>query len=182
MPRMPLFATGIALAMITGAQAPEPTVSPLELQLQPEASESVPAAFAFLLVNRSDHEVRVPTPSIDCENSFNGAIWLHVQFRPLVPGPPDEDGFGCASDSMDWPAILERVKAWKVLGPGESLRLRADREHLHYEGDKAGTYEFWATYRPPSVQLLDQGTLWAVGLDFPSRGLDTQHLVFVKRP
>ena len=180
--RLPLLATGIALVMSANPQAPAPTASPLELQLQPETDDgSVPTAFIFLLVNRSDHDVRLPTPSIQCSDSFDGWISLRLEFKPLTPGPAGGGG-GCAGDTMNWPPVLERVKSWKVLGPGESLRLRADSSRLFYAADQPGTYEFCATYRPPSIKALDEGTLRAVGIDFPDRELSTQRLVFVKRP
>src|SRR5215467_11981310 len=118
MSRLPLLVAGIALAMITGAQSPKPTASPLELQLQPESLQGeVPAAFTFVLVNKSDHEVRVPTPAVQCEDSFDGSVELRLDFKPLAPGPGIE-GHGCAGDTMAWPAILERVKSWRVLKPG----------------------------------------------------------------
>ena len=178
--RLPHLVAGIALVTITNAQGP--VMSPLELRLEPEESDGgVPTAFAFLLVNRSDHEVRVPTPAVQCEDSFDGSIELRLDFRPLVPGAPGEGG-GCAGDTMNWPPILERVKSWKVLKPRESLQVRGDHARLFYDADKPGIYEFWATYRPPSVNRADQETLRAVGVDFPDRRLSTQHVVFVKRP
>src|SRR5262249_46209026 len=138
-------------------------------------------AFAFLLVNRSNHEVRVPTPAVQCEDSFDGSIELRLDFKPLAPGQSGEGG-GCAGDTMAWPPILERVKSWKVLRPGESVRLRAEHAHLFYDADKPGIYEFWATYRPPSIHRADQETLRAARIDFPDRQLSTQHVVFVRRP
>src|SRR5689334_22552821 len=96
--RLPLLVTGIAVVMITNAQAP--TTSPLELRLEPEESGGgVPASFTFLLVNRSSHEVRVPTPAIQCEDSFDGSVELQLDFKPLVAGPSGE-GHGCAGDTM----------------------------------------------------------------------------------
>lgn len=167
------------LAAAACAQPGEP--GNLELRLVPENLQGeVPGGFTFLLVNKTSHEVRIPIPAIECEDAFDGAISLRLDFRPLEPGPAAE-GHGCVGDRMNWPPILERIKEWKVLVPGESLTLKADREHLFYGNQQPGTYEFWATYRPPSISPLDQGTLKAVGIDFPGRELTSAHFVFVRR-
>ncbi len=121
----------------------------------------------------------MPTPTIECEDSFSGAIQLRRYFRPLKPEPPDE-GRGCAFDNELWPPILERIKEWKVLRSGEALTLKADRELLFYDGSKPGGYEFWAIYSPPNIEPSDQKKLEESGVDFPRERLTTQHLTFSK--
>ena len=140
----------------------------------------MPQAFRFELVNTTDHDVWIPQPAVQCENSFDGSIHLSLDFRPLEPGPPGE-GHGCAGDRMNWPPILERVKDWKTLRSGEKLTLTADRTRLFYDSQQAGTYEFWATYSPPSINRSDQAILRQAGIDFPHDKLTSSHLVFEKK-
>ena len=178
---------GLALAVISptvGISQPRAEEQPgLELRLQPEDVQAgVPEAFSFVLVNRSNHDVRVPMPSIECEDpSFDGSIFLKVEFQPLRPDAPGF-GSGCANDRMDRPAIMNRVKNWTNLHPGESLSLRAVRKRLLYPDKEPGTYEFCAHYFPPSVTPGDRETLNQSGIDFPQNELTSAHVTFVKKP
>jgi hypothetical protein len=83
---------------------------------------------------------------------------------------------------MDWPAILERVKEWKLLHSGDRLHLTVDRARLFYESDRPGTYEFWAAYSPPWVNRSDRAILSQAGIDFPHGTLTSRHLIFEERP
>jgi hypothetical protein len=169
-----------ALLVVINAQSPDQRAAVnLELRLDPEAlDEGVPQAFGFELVNASDHDVWVPQPAIQCEDDFDGSIRLSLDFRPAEPGP----GEGCSADGLDWPSILDRVKEWKVLHSGDNLVFTADHARLHYESDRAGTYEFWATYSSPVIRPSDQAILRQAGIDFPHGRLTTRHLVFEKKP
>jgi hypothetical protein len=151
----PVLALGALLLTVTGAQTPPQRMGNLEFHLQPERVErGVPQRFTFLLVNKTNHDVRVPIPTVECEDSFNGHIELRLRFTPLKPGSPDE-GRGCADDREDWP-------------------------HLFYDGSQSGTYEFWAVYSPPSVDSADQRTLQKSGIDFPHEKLRTRRVFFLK--
>jgi hypothetical protein len=182
-PRFALAAASLVITLlaVVGAQTPDQRkTANLEFRLHPEATEAgVPQAFSFVLVNTTGHEIRVPRPTIACEDSFSGAFWLRLYFRPLKPEPPDE-GRGCAFDNENWPPILDRIKEWNVLRSGETLTLKADREHLFYDGSKPGTYEFWAIYNPPNIEPSDQKKLEESGIDFPRERLATQHVRFSK--
>ena len=73
----------LALAVVSptvGISQPRAEEQPgLELRLQPEDVQAgVPEAFTFVLVNRSNHDVRVPMPSIECDDPpFDGSIFLN---------------------------------------------------------------------------------------------------------
>jgi hypothetical protein len=177
----PVLALATASLAVTGAQSPaQQRIGNLELRLQPEQVErGVPRAFGFLLVNKTDHDVRVPIPRVDCEDSFDGHIELRLRFTPLEPGPLDE-GRGCAHDREDWPPVMDRIKEWKIVRAGDALIIRADREHLFYDGSKPGTYEFWAVYSPPSIDPADQQKLHQSGIDFPHEKLRTRRLSFLR--
>jgi hypothetical protein len=174
----------LADAPLTTTVAQTPTrqrMGNLELRLQPERVErGVPQAFSFLLVNKTDHDVRVPIPTIECADSLNGDIELRLRFTPLKPGPPDE-GRGCAHDRGDWPPIMERITDWKTVHSGDALVLHADREHLFYDDSRLGTFEFWAVYSPPSTDAADQRKLEESAIDFPHDKLRTRRVSFLKR-
>ena len=59
----------------------------LQLLLKPEdLPEQVPGSFTFLLVNRSDHDIRLPRPDAPCRNSVHGFINLVLRFTPAPGG------------------------------------------------------------------------------------------------
>jgi len=165
----------------------------LELKLKPEQiKDGMPEAFIFLLINKSNHDIRLPTPEVDCGNSYTGSIMLRVHF---VPSRPDEDRVlhGCAADKYDWQEILERAKEWKVLRAGESLSMEAKvsrpgksfgikqgKFQVFLDDHAAGSYEFWADYEPPAISSGDKDALTAVGIDFPRGGLSSTHITFRK--
>jgi hypothetical protein len=207
------FALTVVLVSAASAQAPPNQEKPtnLEFLFQPDAIElGVPRAFIFLLVNRTDHEVRVPVPTFSCSDSFNGFVSLSRNFIPKGSPEPSQ-GSGCFGDGPFGVPITERIEKWQILASGFALALRvdpekigwkimrpsdtfaprADQEHvaqagMHpylylYDNSKAGDYEFWATYSPPSISLSDQKVLQGLGIDFPRPGkLATNHASFVR--
>jgi len=179
---------GIALSISAVTAAfpqgnPEAKRDNLELRLEAEdIQDGIPQTFTFLLVNKSNHDIRVPTPAIECEDPVNdGSFWLKVNFRP---SRPDENGFGygCSNDRTDRRPILDRVKTWKNLRPGESIVLKVARERLHYDCKEPGTYEFWAYYFTPTMTPSDRKVLSQTGIDFPHSQLTTTSVTFVENP
>ena len=179
--QLPPLAFAAAVLTVAGAQTPsQQRIGNLELHLRPERVErGVPQAFSFLLVNTTDHDVRVPMPTVQCEDSFDGDIELRLLFTPLIPGVPDE-GRGCAQDQENWPPIMDRIREWTIVRSGDALIVSADREHLFYGDSQSGTYEFWAVYSPPSIDSVDQRKLQESGIDFPQGKLRTRRVSFLK--
>jgi hypothetical protein len=174
----------LAAALLTsvGAQIQDrQETGNLEFLLEPEAVEhGMPQAFNFVLVNKTNHDVSVPLPTVDCQDSFDGTVWLRVDFTPLEPGPPGE-GRGCVLDNFSPPTvIMDRIQAWRVLHSGDTLKLTADHTRLFYDDQQPGRYEFWATYTPPLITPRDQRLLQESGKDFPHARLRTRHVIFVK--
>ena len=152
----------------------------LELRLQPEAIyDGVPGAFTFWLINRSDHDVRVPMPSVECGNGYNGAVWLRVRFKPMVPGPAAVM-HGCILDSFRQD-VLDRASKWKVLHSQGAMQLHAKTGELYLNEEAAGTYELWADYQAPAVSEQEAQTLRRAGIDFPHGDLSSPHFIFKKR-
>jgi hypothetical protein len=143
----------------------------------------VPQAFTFMLINISDHDVRIPSdPVVDCGSGlYTGSLWLALKFTPLVPGPHG-NGTRCIADLGDRPTIMERIKSWKVVGPGESLSIEENKDRLPYKEKEAGTYEFWAVYTPAPLSNEEQAQLRQSGIDFPHDKLSSAHITFVKKP
>jgi len=165
----------LALAVPAAAQS-------IELRLQPDSIDhGIPQAFTFSLWNTSDHDVRVPVPSIQCEDSFDGAIWLQLEFTPDVPAK-DGEGRGCAADTFGRHSILDRVQKWSLLHPGQYLIFNIPRDRLYYDDKEPGIYEFWADYVPPSIDPSDREILQKAGIDFPHGELTTPHIAFRKVP
>ena len=187
--------TPCALCQALNAQhASDEKPTNLKLLLQPEdIRDGMPQAFTFVLLNITDHNLLVPAhPSVDCGDSYDGSFWLEIHFTPwpftpLTLGPPVGSS-GCSSSRYQWPPVLDRVKEWKTIGPGESFRITAPKDKFHFDG-KLGNYELWARYIPPYVSPSDETILRHAGIDFPvaaNRRVDlpqgqmtSDHIMFV---
>jgi len=130
-----------------------------------------------VIVNRSNHDVRLPMRALGCGDGPHGTIWLRLNFVPSKPGPIPL-GHGCVRDYAYQP-ILDRVRNWKILRPGESLIL----ETISYrvKAYEAGTYDYWAYYYPPGMPKADEDVLQRAGIDFPKAELESTHVKFVKK-
>lgn len=170
------------LIWLAHGEHPEAASNSLELRLQPEALwDGVSQAFTFWLINRSEHDVRIPMPLVDC-GSYDGAVWLRMNFKLLTQGSPGV-GHGCIACALaKGPGILDRVSKWKVLHPGGSLTLHADAGELFLDESTPGSYEIWAEYQPPSMTRADAQALSHAGIDVPLRTLASPHVMFQKQP
>jgi hypothetical protein len=164
-----LLITGILLAQSN----PENPTANLGLLLLPGGTDKAgPQVFIFRLVNHSEHNVWVPEPAVQCEDTFNGYVWLRVQLQNgTLPG------YRCVLDHYRLP-VLDRVQKWKVLEPGATLEETIARAKLHYDAGQSGTYEFWAEYYPPALNATEQQLLRERGIDFPLEKLASPHLTF----
>jgi hypothetical protein len=151
----------------------------LELRLEPESvQKNIPKAFTVLIVNKSDHEVRLPMPSFESGDVRHGTVWLRLNFVPLKRGVLPELQAGGINDFLYQP-ISERVKGWKVLGPGESLNLETISGRILAQD--AGSYDYWAYYYPPGMTKGDEEVLQKAGIDYPKKELESAHVKFVKK-
>jgi hypothetical protein len=189
--RLRSFAITLALGSATWASAqstgyqPVDKNKPANLLLFLQAKEvrmDMPQVFGFVLVNISDHVVLIPpNPNVECTDLSRGSLWLRLNFTPFTHEVP-RLGSGCVADYgiglIRSPSVLDRVKAWKVLHPGESLSFDIPK---NFEEQRAGTYQFWVEYQPPHISTDDQATLRQAGIDFPHDALTSAHITFVKK-
>ena len=191
-----LVFSAIVMAVASAQTSRLPANGNLEFRILPEAvSKGMPQTFSFLLLNTTDHAVRIPVPAFKCGNTFNGSIQLNLRFTPKVPGSSSFSGSGCAGDRMNWPPIMERITEWQTVPAGYALVLKIDPkkivwkvvsmvdgsylnsapEHIvqsglqsyWYDDSQPGLYEFWATYSLPFISRSDQTKLQQLGIDFP---------------
>lgn len=151
--------------------------SDIELSVIPQdVDHGLPRTISFLLINSARHDVRLPVPAIQCEDSFDGSILLTVQ------GPKPPEGGGCASDMFGpQPTILERVATWKTLHPGETLIVSSSRDRFDYDDKQPGRYEFSAVYSAPSLKPDDRETLRRAGIEV-SQGKAQSPVVVLMKP
>jgi hypothetical protein len=176
-----IAAAAVVLFLIVTPPArsqPANSAPTLELTLLPQrVGKGIPQAFTFRLVNRSNHNVWIPEPVIQCTDTSDGYLWLRVQ---ATNG--SSPGYGCAADRAydhGAPTVLDRAKEWKVLAPGAMIERTVPGAELLYDAVQAGTYyEFWAEYYPPAITAADQQVLDERGIDFPVGKLATRHLTF----
>lgn len=157
--------------------------TPLQLELQPtEIVEGLPSRFRFHLVNRTDHDVQLPTPTIKCTGGINGRIDLQLEFHPLHPRNSLGSGSFCDGGVLKPPSILIQLQSWKIVKPGKAMILEAPRGYFFYSDGEPGKYDFWATYTPPFINQVDQQFLQNAGIDFPRKELVSARLTFEKKP
>ena len=180
---IPALALGlITLATVVRGQSTAAPASSLELRIEPEnLQKGLPQAFRFVLINRGDHEIRVPVPVLECGASYTGEIWLGMHFTPLQPKQSSGLGHGCAADMAHWPGILERVRNWRTLRPNETLEVSGDIHKLFVTYSEAGFYEFWANYTPPFISPEDMSTLQRAGIEVSHERLSSSHITFAKK-
>jgi hypothetical protein len=168
-------AAGLPLSGFAQALASD-GASIFELRLEPEFRHNkVPEAFTVSIVNKSDHDITLPMPDQGCADVAYGTIKLHVSHRPSKAGiGPIERG--CFSD-YGYTPILDRIKGWKVLHPGQSLILM---NNFRVAQD-TGTYDVWASYIPPGMPKADGEVLQEAGIDFPKSSLESSHMSFVRK-
>ena len=184
--RLGLMAVILSLATCrpTLAQAIQ---SRLDLQLVPSRMVAgVPDSITFALINRSNRDIRLPLPTPPYVSSYRGSIVLYFKFVPAVGSISSPcsvtAGFG---DTYHWPAILDRIKDWTMLKPGESLRISEERASTVACEQSMGSYTFWAGYDPPSLSNEDREVLRAHDINVPMQAIVSPKIVFLrstKRP
>jgi hypothetical protein len=144
----------------------------MEIQLEPLAvQDGLPMRFAVLLVNISGHELRLPQPYLECADSISGFIFLRARYAPTDPSK-HALGRGCVADELRRP-IAERVKNWKTLKAGESLRFEMNLTDAVPDAPGAGSYTIWADFTPAWVSAEDLQTLHRDGLDVLTEKIQT---------
>ncbi len=162
------------------------TVAPgnLQLRIYPgETKADIPQSLIIELANISNHDVRLPQPVMECSDIIYGSVQLRHFFVPLKPSVP-EIGISCVNDygrsnNYGPSSILDWVKTWKVLHPGEFLRM--EKPIPYEQTQRAGQYDFWASYSPPGMSNDDRKTLRDAGIDFPAEELVSTHIKFIKK-
>jgi hypothetical protein len=150
----------------------------LELRLKPgQMVNGIPESFTFAFVNISNHDVRMPQPS-RCSSSAMGTIYLVVELRPA---PPPGIRGGCGEGFSGMGPMRDQAENWKVLKPGESLKVSFSRGELFSNEQAPGTYNFWAKYTPPTIPVKDRRVLTEEDIDFPRTHLVSPHLLFMRK-
>ena len=174
------LSTFLLFSLILQGQSSGIQKSSLELHLTAhQLINGVPDKFSFVVVNVSDHEVRVPSMSPCMGGRYSGTLVLNLEFQPSGPPTPGKGG-GCGGGvgGSHMPGILEQAKSWRGLQPGESLTKTYKRSELFVYEEGRGAYDFWAEYGPPALTAEDIAALEQAGIDFPRQVLRSSHLRF----
>jgi hypothetical protein len=87
------------ISRLRGADTPNQVGLGLLIEAQ-SISGGTPQAFAFSILNKTDHDIHLPNPTIDCLDPFDGMVSLNVKFHCLTPG--DEMGEGVVVQGIGW--------------------------------------------------------------------------------
>ena len=95
------FCFSVGLMTCLAAQTPtESAPGNLELRLEAQSAQrNTPEAFTILIVNKADHEVRLPIPSVGSGDVPHGTVWLRVNFVPQKRGTLPEPQVGASRTS-----------------------------------------------------------------------------------
>jgi hypothetical protein len=161
------------------SQLPKAQIGGLELRIDPEGVENgIPQAFKIVLVNNTNHDVRLPMPSLGCSDTYSGNVRLVVHFTPLWPDPSEPTHTGCAQTRAKWPPIMDRIKGWTTVHAGSDLNLLGTVSKRYLNDQMPGAYEVWASYSPPFVDPYDEKKLRDAGIGFPHDALSSPHSKF----
>jgi hypothetical protein len=154
----------VLYSLVLSAQTVAPAKAPIELHIRPsELVNGVPDTISFVFVNAGDRDV--------------GTVALRLEFSPVGPRGSGKGG-GCAG-WLDHPrGILEEVKSWKRLKPGESFTVSYKRVELSTFEQAPGGYEFWGEYQPPKLTAEEIGLLGRASIDFAREPLRSGPLRF----
>jgi hypothetical protein len=171
----------ISLSGSMQEQIRTPAQPAMELRLQvSESADGLPKSFVFELINVSEHDLRLPKPTTGCSDPYNGSLMLVLIFHPAPKSHSNAGGYGCFVDPA-WEKVSERTAKWKVLHPGEVLRIIKTRAEMNRDDSvEPGTYEFWAAYTPPHVHTDEEKWLRDGGIEYPRTQLTSNHLNFEK--
>src|SRR6266581_8455784 len=162
---------------IVSAQTSARKQSNVELRIRPsQLINGVPDTISFVFVNITDHEVSIP-PVSPCIGRYSGIVSLRLEFSPVGPRTAGKGG-GCGGAVSHLAGILEEVKSWKRLQPGESLTVSYQRSELFVFEEAPGAYEFWGQYQPPHLTAEEMTALEHAGIDSPREPLCSTHLRF----
>jgi hypothetical protein len=167
----------VLYSLALSAQTAAPGTSVVELRIRTsELVNGVPDTISFDFVNAGNREVRIP-PVSPCLGRHSGTLALRLEFSS--PGPRGAGkGGGCAGWLDHPPGILEEVKSWRRLKPGESFTVSYKRVELSVFEQAPGAYEFLGEYRPPKLTAEEVGLLQHAGIDFACEPLRTTPLRF----
>lgn len=166
--------------MIVSGQIHSAKPHSIELRLRADQIvNGVPDTISFVFENVGDHEVRIP-PLSPCVGQYSGTLKLRLAFSPFGPHGSGKGG-GCGGGTSHPPTILDQVKSWKRLEPGQSLTVAYKRTDLFVFEQGAGDYDFSGEYDPPHLTEQDISTLEHAGIDFLHESLTSAHLRFNRR-
>jgi hypothetical protein len=170
--RVSTIAVSLLLTVIlTCPSSPQTAKHQLGLVVLPgDPEKAALETFTIKLVNHSEHNIWIPDPATQCEDSVNGYLWLRVELQDgSVPG------YGCVLDRYRPESVLDRAQEWQILAPGAAIEKPISRAKLHLGIGHPDIREFWGEYIPPTLTTAEQRILEERGIDFPSQKLVTAH-------
>jgi hypothetical protein len=157
--------------ILTKPSSPQSSKHQLDLIVLPGSLDKAALqTFTIKLINHSEHNIWIPDPAIQCEDSVNGYLWLRVE---LLDG--SVPGFGCVLDRYRPKSVLDRAHEWKILAPGATMEETIPLAKLHLGFGHPEIRDFWGEYFPPTVTATEERVLEERGIDFPSQRLVSAH-------
>lgn len=152
-------------------QQPLPNTTPLAITVTPApvAKGQTPQFVTMTLTNTTDHDVRLPEPSIGCANAATGSILLVVT-------PAREGGAGCQASVQ----ALAPVEKWTLLKPGETANFGQMVTPLLPKG--AGTIEVGAVYTPPVLKGEMSEELYRQSVTYETETLSAVPVAITRTP
>ena len=169
------FVSGLAAQTIPNSAAS------LTIELTADGpADRFPKSFTVTFSNPTEHEVRLPKPTIACQGGLDGTLTIDYKFIPNEPRI-DGVGHGCNCDYFNPPSVVERAKAWTPIAPGASVKIQVTTEQIYLEFPDSGKNIFTAKYEPPHFSKAEQELLRDAGISFPTESLVSGTVTAMKR-
>jgi hypothetical protein len=119
------------------------------------------------LHNAADHTLNFPQPGLFCRES-PGSMSVISTFEPVDPASEQSKyGMGCSACGHPSADILDQVKDWIALSPGQSIKVSRQLSNAMLLGEP-GTYRISIVYSSPTFEEDDLAVLRNAGIVLPA--------------
>ena len=148
-----------------------PVAQDHQLALTVTVEKRLPHRVIAHLTNRSQHDILLPSPTMNCGDAVQGSVLIGTMvLKPVFDG----SGVGCVHDYFRPAAPVEqRIAGWLRLPPGRSLTFSRNIPSLPRLPAGKLSIAYNAQYEPPYLSPADLDLLARARIAVPVTKLNT---------